>query len=420
MDKPKDTMPKSSDPTVTAAETDDFATMLADYDAPKTRRARLQEGDRVSGKVFHISPENVFISLSANQEGVISKEELTDSDGKQTVVVGDTVEAFVASLSNGILLTRRLSRDLGQGAMLEQALHSGIPVEGTVTGINKGGLEVTLGNTRAFCPIGQVGLGFVEDLQPFLGQTLTFLVKEVRERGRNVVLSRRALLAADRDAKVAQLKSQLAVGQRRQGVVTRIAPFGAFVDLGGIDGLIPLSEMAHQHVTHAEEVMAVGESVEVDILRIEDDPKKAGQLRIALSRKAALADPWTSHPETLKPGATLPGHVTRLEPFGAFVDLYDGIIGLVHISELSTKRIRHPQDVVKLGQEVTVRVLSVDIATRRIALSLREEGEAQPTHATQQTSDRHDERAAVREYNATQNAKGLGTLGDLFKKRRGK
>lgn len=359
-----------SDTPGTPATTDDFAAMLAAYDTADA--LRLQMGDRVRGKVFHISKENVFVSLSASQEGVIPRTEVTDDKGRQLVALGDMVEAFVVSTASGVVLSMKLGKEHQGVEMLESARENGIPVEGVVTGVNKGGLEVTVGTTRGFCPIGQADINFVEDPQTFIGKTLLFAVKEVKERGRNIVLSRRALLEAERAKKVAELRASLAVGQRKQGVVTRTAAFGAFVDIGGLDGLIPMSELAHGRVAKVEDVINVGDPVEVEIRSVEDDPKKPGQLRISLSRRSALGDPWEEHGAAVQDGAVLPGKVARLENFGAFVSLFPGIDGLVHISEIAAQRIRHPQDVLTPGQEVTVRVLNADRSARRISLSIKQ------------------------------------------------
>ena len=354
----------------TPPSTDDFASMLASYDTADA--LRLQIGDRVRGKVFHISKENVFVSLSASQEGVIPRAEMTDENGRQQVALGDMLEAFVVSTASGVVLSNKLGREHQGVEMFERARDAQMPVEGTVTAVNKGGLEVTIGTTRGFCPIGQADINFVEDPQQFIGKTLQFAVKEVKERGRNIVLSRRSLMEAERNKKVAQLRATLKVGQRLPGKVTRTAAFGAFVDIGGLDGLIPMSELAHTRVAKVEDVINVGDPVEVEIRSIEDDPKKPGQLRISLSRRSTLGDPWDEHGTALQDGATLTGKVARLENFGAFVELFPGIDGLVHISEIAMQRIRHPQDVLRAGEEVSVRVLGVDRAARRISLSIKQ------------------------------------------------
>ncbi len=360
---------------------EDFAAMFAAQGAPKS--LRLHVGDKVTAKVIHVGAEDVFCELSPTQEGSIPRLELTDKEGQLSVKRGDTFEAFVVGTTDGVVLSKKLGRDIIDLDTLMEAAHTQLPVEGLVTGLNKGGLEVALGGgARGFCPLGQVDLGFIPDAQVFVGKTLQFLVKQVGERGRNVLLSRRALLEIEQQAKAKTLRQTLAVGQRLQGKVTRIAEFGAFVDIGGMDGLIPISELSHARVAKVEDVLAVGDEVAVDVLRIEDDPKRPGQMRIALSLKAAQPDPVVAHGGELSEGAQLAGRVTKLEKYGAFVELFPGVEGLVHVSELSNKRVRHPSDVLKVGEAVTVRVLSFDPSQRRVSLSLKSAAAEAPSGAS--------------------------------------
>ncbi len=367
--KPPREAPRAA-PTDTS-DSGDFAAMLEAFEQAPTP-SRLTPGMPVSGKIFHISKESVFVSLSQSQEGSMSRAECTNDDGELTVTVGDPIDAFVVSMEDGITLGRKLGRGSDGSAMLEEAREHGIPVDGTVTAVNKGGLEVTVVGGRAFCPMGQIAAGFVEDPQTLVGQTLTFLVREAGGRGRDVVLSRRALQERERASAQKKLLETLAVGQRLQGRVTRTAAFGAFVDIGGIEGLIPISEMAHAHVTDVSEICQANDMVEVEVRSIEPDPKRSGQLRIGLSRKSTQQDPWQAQAETLHEGAQLAGTVLRIEPFGAFVEVYPGITGLIHISEMSTMRVQHPKDLLSLKQSVTVRVLRFDSAARRLSLSLKD------------------------------------------------
>ena len=397
----------------------DFASMLASYDAGSS--VRLQPGAKVRGKVFHISKENVFVAISASQEGVIPRAEMLDDTGRQTVALGDTIEVFVVSTQDGIVLSHKLGRDGGSIDMLEQARDSGMPVEGTVTAVNKGGLEVSIGTHRCFCPMGQVDIAFVEDPQRFMGQTLEFVVKEIKERGRNIVLSRRALLEAARHAKADKLRATLSVGQRLPATVSRIADFGVFVDLGGIDGLIPMSELSHQRVASAADLVDVGDTVEVVVRSMDPDPKRPGQLRISLSLKATQQDPWDAHAAALTIGSMVAGRVVKIESFGAFVELQPGLQGLVHISEMSFKRIRHPSDVVKVDETVDVRVLSVDTQQHRIALSLREGSSDSASSSGAARGPRGSAQPDEAPFDAQQFSapgKGLGTLGERLKIRR--
>ncbi len=356
------------------ADTDppeDFASLLAAQGNSKPKR--LHVGDKVHVKVVHIGKEDVFVAVSPTQEAVVAKADLQDAEGQLTVAVGDTFDGFVVSLGDSIVVSRKLGRDAIDVAALEEAKGSGLPVEGVVTGLNKGGLEVSLGGARGFCPLGQIALGFVDDPQAFVGKTLQFAVREVSNRGRNVVLSRRVLLEAEQREKAKELLATLAEGQRREGTVTRVLDFGVFVDLGGVEGLIPISELSFARVDKPSDVVAVGDVVSVDVMRIEPDPKRADRLRIALSLKAAQPDPWLTATGDLEEGMLLEGKVVRLEKFGAFVQVAPGVEGLLHVSEMSHKRVRHPGDLVQVGESITVRVLAVDREARRLSLSTKQE-----------------------------------------------
>ena len=346
---------------------DDFAALLDEYDTGKQKR--LNVGDRVRATVIHLGKENVFFSLGVAQEASMPRTSL----GERELAIGDVIDALVVSTRDGIELGVKLGgRDRASGEMLEQAKAAGIPVEGVVTGVNKGGIEVTIGGVRAFCPLGQIDVGFSDDPQTLVGKTLQFLVREIREGGRNVVLSRRALIEAERRVQGDVLKKSLQVGQRLKGKVSRITDFGVFVDLGGVDGMVPLGELAHTRVKDAHEFVKEGDDVEVTVTRLEDDPKRAGQMRIGLSIKATLDDPFAAFLADTPVGRTFNGTVARLEQFGAFIEIAPGVQGLAHVSELSHKRVRAPSDVVKVGDAVTVRVLSVDEAKRRIALTMKD------------------------------------------------
>jgi small subunit ribosomal protein S1 len=353
----------------TGDKSEDFATLL---EASSMKALELKVGDRVRAKIVHIGKEDVFCEVSPTQEAVIARSELEEGEGRAQIRPGEVIEAFVVSLRHGIVLSKRLGREAASVEVLMQAAHSELPVEGLVTGVNKGGLEVSVGGVRAFCPIGQADIAFVETPQVFVGKTFQFVVKEVRDNGRSVVISRRALLEAERAARAKELLAQLEVGQHVTGTVTRLMEFGAFVDLGGVEGLIPVSELSYTRVTSPRDVVREGEILSLQVLRYEPDPKRPEKPRITLSLKATLPEPFAAHEHELQEGTSFQGRVVRIEKFGAFVELFPGLEGLVHISELSHKRVRHPSDVVKVGQEVTVRVLGVSPEDKRISLSLKE------------------------------------------------
>ncbi|HEY1097548.1 MAG TPA: S1 RNA-binding domain-containing protein, partial [Myxococcota bacterium] len=350
----------------------DFAAMFAAEGKVEHRRVRI--GDKVKATVVHVGSDSVFFEISKTQQAHAARGDfLDDKTGEITVKPGQTIDAFVVELRDGVVLSPKLGKDQIDVTMLNEARSAGIPIDGTITGVNKGGFEVELGgSSRGFCPTGQIDIHFVDDPQSMVGKTLQFLVKEVKEGGKNVLLSRRAHLERERAQLAKKLRENLSVGVVLDGTVTRIQPFGAFVDLGGLDGLIPISELSYGRIGSPDEVVQLGQRVKVEVTRIEDDPKRPGQERIGLSMKAQLTDPLVEHIAELAPDTQLIGRVARLEGFGAFVELFPGVEGLVHVSEITDRRIRHPEDVLQVGEHVQVRVKEVDLDRRRVALTMKE------------------------------------------------
>lgn len=340
------------------------------------RRAMPRVGEKVKGKIFQLGAETAFLTIGRH-EAMLDLDELKDEEGILRLGVGEEVEAYVMETgAKGILLSRRLARDAASLSMLVEARSSGLPVEGVVTKVNKGGLEVSVGEARAFCPSSQVDVRQVK-LEEFVGQRLTFRVTEVKER--NVVLSRRALLEEELKQKAGELKKTLSVGKVLKGRVVNVQAFGAFVDLGGLEGLIPVSEMSHVRIGHPSEVLKVGDEAEVEIIRLEEaephSPDKSRRKdRITLSMRKLMKDPFAEALEEIREGELLKGKVVRLQPFGAFVELRPGVDGLIHISAMSARRIAHPRDVLRVGDEVEVKVEKIDPAEKRIGLRLVVEG----------------------------------------------
>jgi small subunit ribosomal protein S1 len=378
-----------------------FADLFAEMEKPAKKR-RVKVGDRVTAKVVVIGKDSVFVDLGAKAEGVIDRGELVDDSGLLTVKEGDEVTARVASTSGGhIVLKTKLGRGADAAKELEHAKDARIPVTGTITGVNKGGAEVEIGSVRAFCPVSQLDIRYVEDPSSYVGQKLDFLVTRYEEgRGGkpNVVVSRRALLEEENAKRAEETRAKLEVGAVLTGVVTTIKDYGAFVDLGGIEGMLHITELGFERVGHPSEVISEGDTLEVQVTKIEQGEKRE---RISLSLKALKDDPFDAAADQLEAGQTLKGKVVRTEPFGAFVELPGGAQGLVHVSELGAgRRVNHARDVVEVGQEVEVAVLGIDREKKRISLSMKAVGASR-------------EAAQARNYKPSGGS--LGTFGDLLK-----
>lgn len=384
----------------------DFAALLAEFEqesqgAPQRRQPRV--GQTVRGRILSIGADAAFIDLGAKSDGMIELGELRDDEGRVTVAVGDVIEGRVVEMGGPagcIVLKRKLGRGPDAKAELEQAHRLGLPVEGVVSGVNKGGVEVQMAGVRAFCPISQLDLGHVEDATPFVGRKLAFRITryETTRRDANIVLSRRELLAEEARQKASELRAQLAVGSILHGRITSLKDYGAFVDLGGLEGMLHVSQIGFARVTRPQDVLSVGQEVEVQVIKLEktDDPKRPE--RIALSLKSLAHDPWEDARRRYGEGTSHTGKVVRLEAFGAFVELEPGIEGLIHVSELAPgKLVRHAREAVKLGDALAVTVLAVDGERRRISLGL-----ASANEPSEPLTLEHAPRS-------------LGTLGDLLR-----
>lgn len=347
---------------------------MGDMDVRMPKRQHLEVGQVVEGTVVMANETNVFVDVGGKAEAVLESREVTNSDGELTVDVGDTIQAYVVATDPEVLLSSALARGSLNLDAIADAHDTGVPVEGKVTGVNKGGLEVDVGGARAFCPISQIDTGYCEDATVYIGSSLKFRVVEFAEDGRNIVVSRRSLLEEEQRDAAAQTQAQLQEGAQFEGRVVSLQPYGAFVDIGGVQGMVHISEIGHAHLGHPSEALEVGQTVKVVVTSIQPDRKNPDRQRIALSIKALLGDPWDEFAATLSEGMQVQGKVVRLQPFGAFVQLAPGVDGLVHISELADRRISHPGDVVEVGQELTATVLKLDLGARRISLSLRAGG----------------------------------------------
>ncbi len=358
------------------ATTEEFAAMFEQGGAMPEQR-NYSSGDRVGGEVVEIGDHYLFVELDAQNTGIVKRREFEDDDGELQLEIGDSHEFYVTEVTDDeVYLGEQMSGDQGSYDAIREAYEGGVPVEGTVTGTNKGGFEVEVHGVDAFCPISEIELGFTEEKDVHVGATHRFRVTEFEEGGDTIVLSRAALLREEQAEKAKEALDNLEAGEVVEGIVTRTTGFGAFVDLGGVEGLIHISELSHRSFDRPSDVVDEGERVEVEIEEIErpegadPDPTDA---RISLSRKATESDPWAVVNEQFAVGEQVEGRVVRNAPFGAFVEIAPGVEGLVHVSEMSwTEHVKTPDDVVEPGEKVLVQIQDIDIARQRVSLSMRE------------------------------------------------
>jgi small subunit ribosomal protein S1 len=335
----------------------------------------FNDGDLIEGIVVKIDRDEVLLDVGYKTEGVIPSRELSirhDADPSEIVTVGDTVEALVLQKEDKegrLILSKKRAQYERAWGDVEKIREADGTVTGTIIEVVKGGLIVDIG-LRGFLPASLIELRRVRDLAPYLGQKVEAKILELDKNRNNVVLSRRALLEESQSANRSTFLADLAKGQIRTGVVSSIVNFGAFIDLGGVDGLVHVSELSWKHIEHASEVVEIGQEVTVEVLEVDQDRE-----RVSLSLKATQEDPWAVFARTHAIGQYAPGKVTKLVPFGAFVRVADGIEGLVHISELSSKHIELAEQVVSVNQDVFVKVIDIDLERRRISLSLKQANE---------------------------------------------
>ena len=366
-------------------------------------QGRLRPGEKVRALIVNITPEWIFIDLGSKSEGYIARQELVDGDGELTVKEGDAVDAyFLSSRNNERLFTTKIGKGEAGRAHLEEAFRSGIPIEGYVEKEIKGGFEIKVaGNVKGFCPFSQMGLRRVEDSREYVGCRLAFKIIEYAERGRKIIFSNRVIREEELEREKEALKEILHEGMTVRGTVSSLRDFGAFVDLGGVQGLIPISKIKWGRVENIGEILTVGQEVEPIIIAIDWDKN-----RITLSLKDTLADPWDDVDNNYREGTRHQGKVSRLMKFGAFVELEPGIDGLIHISKLGNgKRINHPSDVVSEGEELTVEIEKVDRENKRISLK------GVPSSQKEEMNDSENDFSQFVEKSPT----SLGTFGDLLK-----
>lgn len=339
---------------------------------------RLVPGQRIKSKVVSISGGTVYVDLGGKSEGVIDLSEFMDDGGSCCIREGDEVEAFFMSVRDGVrkLTTLMHGHPLFKLEALRNAHLSGTPVNGLVKSGVKGGYEVSLDGINGFCPFSQIDIRSKNsDAADYIGQTLQFKVLEFKGEGRNIVVSRRVLLENERAERIERLRETLKTGMDVTAPVRSVHKFGAFVDLGGIDGMIPVSEMSWDRINKPQDILSPGMEISARLISLDWEGS-----RITLSIKAMHPDPWQSAAEKYAEGSRVSGKIVRMAPFGVFVNLEPGIDGLIHISNLGAgRRINHPKEVVATGQQVEAYILEVDPQSRKISLSMQPRPEPKKT-----------------------------------------
>ncbi len=365
----------------------------------------VDEGQMVNGSVVRIDTDEVLLDIGYKSECVIPSRELSirnDVDPREVVSMGEAIEALVLTKEDKegrLILSRKRAQYERAWGKIEQLKEEDGMVSGPVIEVVKGGLIVDIG-LRGFLPASLVELRRVRDLQPYVGQTLEAKIIELDKNRNNVVLSRRAWLEETQKEQREEFLDNLKPGEARKGIVSSVVNFGAFVDLGGMDGLIHVSELSWKHVDHPSSVVTVGDEVEVQVLEVDLDRE-----RISLSLKATQQDPWQQFASAHKVGELVYGRVTKLVPFGSFVQVGDSIEGLVHISEMSSHHVDLPEQVVSPGEELWVKIIDLDLERRRISLSIKQAAEGGVVAAEYQE--------AFGEHNYDDEGNYIGPAGEL-------
>jgi len=350
---------------------DNFADLLESY--TRGMSDALKEGDRLSGKIIAIGKDTVYIDTGTKVDGVVNLEELLDQNGKLSYKEGDRIELFVVAADESEIRLSKVLSGIGGLHLLEDAYRNEIPVEGKIKETCKGGYRVELMHRNAFCPVSQIDIKYVDKPEDYVGETYLFMITQFEDSGRNIVVSRRTILEKEQRKLEQAFLAGLTVGAEVKGTVTRLMPYGVFVELvPGLEGMIHISEMSWSRLERPEDVVKTGEAIQVKVIGIEDDDRP-NRKKIALSVKALSGDPWESIAERFHPGDKIKGKVTRCAKFGAFVEIAPGIEGLVHISEMSyKKRIVKPEEIVRPGDAVQVMIKEYSSEDRRVSLSIRD------------------------------------------------
>jgi len=333
----------------------------------------IHSGDIVQGTVLSVNEDEVIVNIGFMTDGVIPKEEISNEkevNPTDIVKIGDEISVYIMKINNGegnVLLSKKRADSLKIWDTFQEILDANKTLEITISDIVKGGATTYIDGVRAFIPASQMSDAYIENLQDFKGKTMVVKIIELDKENKNIVLSRRVIEKEENQAKRDIVWSELKKGEKRKGIITRLAKFGAFVDLGGIDGLIHVSQLSWKRVQEPSEVVSVGQEVEVKVL---DFDKEKG--RISLGLKDEAGNPWNNIASNYKAGSIVEGTIVKLMDFGAFVQLESGVEGLVHLSEISEERIAKVSDVLKVGEVVKVKIGEINEKDRRISLSIRE------------------------------------------------
>jgi small subunit ribosomal protein S1 len=337
-----------------------------------TQMTAVKTGDVIKGKVVKVEDNQALVDIGYKYDGIIPIRELSSlhiEKASDAVSVGDEVECKVISVDEEkekLILSKRAVDSERAWDVLQAKFDNGETIEATVADVVKGGLVVDVG-VRGFIPASMVERHYVEDFSDYKGRTLRLKIRELDRQNNKLILSRKDVLEEEYEARKKEIMSTLQPDQIIEGTVQRLTPFGAFVDIGGIDGLVHISEMSWTHVDHPSDVVKEGDQVKVKVLKV--DPEKE---KISLSIKAAQPGPWDKVDEQFTPGEIVTGTVKRLVSFGAFVEIAPGVEGLVHISQIAHRHIGTPHEVLKEGQEVKVKILDINAAAKRVSLSIKE------------------------------------------------
>jgi small subunit ribosomal protein S1 len=382
------------------------------FEETHMRKDFLKPGQKIESVIVKITQDWIFLDLGGKSEGYLDRKELTDDNGNLTVKEGDPVTAyFLSSKHNEKLFTTKIGAGDSARTYIEEVWRNGIPIEGIVEKEIKGGFEIKLaGDMRGFCPYSQISLQRSGNAKDYIGRRLPFRITEYGERGRNIILSARAILEEQRKKEEEARKAELKEGMLVQGTVVAVRDFGAFLDIGGLQGLLPISEIGWDRVEDIHERLSVGQALDVVITKLDWQNN-----RVSLSLKQTLSDPWNEVEAKYPEGTFHMGTVVRLAKFGAFINLGPGVDGLLHISKLGKgKRIAHPSEAVKEGEIIEVRVDGIDKDQKRITLSIPE-AEVRDGRTLKSEREPEDD---IREY-VDKTQASLGSFGDIMKRKPG-